>query len=98
MIANRFAPHTPHALWIDAICINQDDVKAKEEELPKMADISRGAHSVVCLISGVDVYTCEAVKRGVLHPNNGARKKSRLAQRLKRHEPVRATASESSES
>ena len=27
-----------------------------------------------------------AVKRGVLHPNNGARKKSRLAQRLKRHE------------
>jgi len=27
-----------------------------------------------------------AVKRGVLHPNNGARKKSRLAQRLNRHE------------
>jgi small subunit ribosomal protein S20 len=25
----------------------------------------------------------KAVKRGVLHPNNGARKKSRLAQRLK---------------
>jgi small subunit ribosomal protein S20 len=28
----------------------------------------------------------KAVKRGVLHPNNGARKKSRLAQRLKRHQ------------
>lgn len=28
----------------------------------------------------------KAVKRGVLHQNNGARKKSRLAQRLKRHE------------
>ncbi|MEC4816726.1 MAG: 30S ribosomal protein S20 [Scytonema sp. PMC 1069.18] len=30
-----------------------------------------------------------AVKRGVLHPNNGARKKSKLAQRLKsRTQPV----------
>lgn len=29
----------------------------------------------------------KAVKRGVLHPNNGARKKSRLAKRLKRELP-----------
>ncbi len=28
----------------------------------------------------------KAVKRGVLHGNNGARKKSRLAQRLKKYE------------
>ena len=34
-----------------------------------------------------------AVKRGVLHPNNGARKKSRLAQRLKRHEQREAVGS-----
>lgn len=34
-----------------------------------------------------------AVKRGVLHPNNGARKKSRLAQRLKRHEQKQAVES-----
>jgi small subunit ribosomal protein S20 len=27
----------------------------------------------------------KAVKRGVLHPNNGARKKSRLARRMKKH-------------
>jgi len=32
----------------------------------------------------------KAVKRGVLHPNTGARKKSRLAQNLKRHEPAKA--------
>ncbi len=33
----------------------------------------------------------KAVKRGVLHPNNGARKKSRLAQKLKvRSETVSA--------
>jgi small subunit ribosomal protein S20 len=34
----------------------------------------------------------KAVKRGVLHPNNGARKKSRLAQRLKAHTQPAATA------
>jgi len=32
----------------------------------------------------------KAVKRGVLHPNTGARKKSRLARTLKRHEPTKA--------
>ncbi|MCP6759306.1 MAG: 30S ribosomal protein S20 [Fischerella sp. CENA71] len=35
----------------------------------------------------------KAVKRGVLHPNNGARKKSRLAQRLKAHSQSAVTAS-----
>lgn len=30
----------------------------------------------------------KAVKRGVLHPNNGARKKSRLARALKQHKAV----------
>lgn len=34
----------------------------------------------------------KAVKRGVLHPNNGARKKSRLAQRLKAHTQTATTA------
>jgi small subunit ribosomal protein S20 len=34
----------------------------------------------------------KAVKRGVLHPNNGARKKSRLAQRLKAYTQPAATA------
>ena len=37
----------------------------------------------------------KAVKRGVLHANNGARKKSRLAARLKRYEiAAQSTASE----
>lgn len=30
----------------------------------------------------------KAVKKGVLHPNNGARKKSRLARALKRYQAV----------
>ncbi len=33
----------------------------------------------------------KAVKRGVLHPNNGARKKSRLARKLKQLEPPAQT-------
>lgn len=33
----------------------------------------------------------KAVKRGVLHPNNGARKKSRLSQALKQHSPAMAS-------
>ena len=32
----------------------------------------------------------KAVKHGILHQNTGARKKSRLAQRLKRHEAASA--------
>ena len=32
----------------------------------------------------------KAVKKGILHPNNGARKKSRLARALKRHQTVAA--------
>jgi small subunit ribosomal protein S20 len=35
----------------------------------------------------------KAVKRGVLHPNNGARKKSRLAKVLKVHEAPTSEAS-----
>lgn len=35
----------------------------------------------------------KAVKRGVLHRNNGARKKSKLAHALKRHEQPQAVAS-----
>jgi len=35
----------------------------------------------------------KAVKRGVLHPNNGARKKSRLAKVLKAHEASASQAS-----
>jgi small subunit ribosomal protein S20 len=37
----------------------------------------------------------KAVKRGVLHANNGARKKSRLARALKKHESYEATSAAS---
>ena len=34
----------------------------------------------------------KAVKQGILHPNYGSRKKSRLAKALKRHEPATTAA------
>ena len=51
--------------------------EAKQEVLSRMA----------AAYSKID----KAVKRGVLHPNNGARKKSRLVKRLKQHEQAEAT-------
>ena len=50
-IAAELGTRTKLALWIDAICIDQDDPAAKASELPKMADIYRGAVAVVCLVS-----------------------------------------------
>ncbi|KAI0774832.1 heterokaryon incompatibility protein-domain-containing protein, partial [Trametes elegans] len=64
-IASRLARYTSLALWIDAICIAQNDPRAKEEELPKMADIYRGAVGVVCLVGDVTSRTCALVQRGV---------------------------------
>ncbi|KAI0669593.1 heterokaryon incompatibility protein-domain-containing protein, partial [Trametes maxima] len=53
------------ALWIDAICIRQDDKQAKERELPRMADIYRGAAAVWCLVNSVDAEVCKSVQRYV---------------------------------
>lgn len=53
--------------------------ESKQDVLAKMSDA----------YSKID----RAVKRGILHPNNGARKKSKLAQRLKaKSQPAAATA------
>ena len=64
-LAQRLAVHTSYAIWIDAICIPQDDEEAKQAELPKMADIYRGAEMVICLVSGVTPETSEIVRRSV---------------------------------
>ncbi|KAI0767467.1 heterokaryon incompatibility protein-domain-containing protein [Fomes fomentarius] len=64
-LARRLADLTSHALWIDAICIPQDDEEVKQQELPKMADIYRGAEAVVCLFDGIDSTACEAVRCAV---------------------------------
>ena len=63
-IVAQLSIHTPLALWIDAICIDQDDTAAKNSELPKMADIYRNAVGVVCLVSSITEKTGPIVRQG----------------------------------
>lgn len=40
-------PDKARSLWVDAICINQDDIPEKNTQVPRMADIFRLAERVV---------------------------------------------------
>ncbi|MBW4626688.1 MAG: 30S ribosomal protein S20 [Brasilonema octagenarum HA4186-MV1] len=62
---------------VDAYGTNQSP-ESKQEAMTRMSEA----------YSKID----RAVKKGVLHPNNGARKKSQLAQRLKVHTQAAASA------
>ena len=62
---------------VDAYGANQSP-ESKQEVMTRMSEA----------YSKID----RAVKKGVLHPNNGARKKSKLAQRLKVHTQAAAGA------
>ncbi|KAG6375723.1 hypothetical protein JVT61DRAFT_3300 [Boletus reticuloceps] len=61
-IVEQLSKYTPHGLWVDAICIPQNDVPAKQVELKKMADIYRGALAVLCLVPEMDRTTCTIVE------------------------------------
>ncbi|KAG1878418.1 heterokaryon incompatibility protein-domain-containing protein [Suillus tomentosus] len=63
-IADRLSKHTSYALWIDAICIDQDNEPVKMVELAKMADIYRGAIAVLCLVPEIDQATSRVVEHG----------------------------------
>lgn len=63
-IADRLSKHTSYALWIDAICIDQDNEPVKMVELAKMADIYRGATAVLCLVPEIDQTTSRVVEHG----------------------------------
>ncbi|KAG1787812.1 uncharacterized protein HD556DRAFT_1500557 [Suillus plorans] len=63
-IADRFSKHTSYALWIDAICIDQDNEPVKMVELVKMADIYRGAPAVLFLVPEIDQTTSRVVEHG----------------------------------
>ena len=64
-LARRLSKHTKLPLWIDAICIPQDQHEAKMVELAKMADIYRGAVAVICLVPELSARTSRVVKEGV---------------------------------
>ncbi|CCM05396.1 uncharacterized protein FIBRA_07612 [Fibroporia radiculosa] len=65
-LAARLGAHTSLPLWIDAICIPQNDTpestRVKLMELAKMADIYRGALGVLCIVPEVDDETCTFVE------------------------------------
>ncbi|KAG2149596.1 heterokaryon incompatibility protein-domain-containing protein [Suillus cothurnatus] len=63
-IADRLSKHTSYALWIDAICIDQDNEPVKMVELAKMADIYRGATAVLCLVPEIEQTTSRVVEHG----------------------------------
>ncbi|VUC31535.1 unnamed protein product [Clonostachys rosea] len=47
-------PDQPRRLWVDAVCINQDDVKEREEQVSIMRDIYGSASSVIAWIGEND--------------------------------------------
>jgi hypothetical protein len=40
-------PDKPRALWVDAVCINQNDTAERNAQVPRMTGIYKRAHSVV---------------------------------------------------
>ena len=62
-IVEQLSKYTSYALWVDAICIPQDDAPVKAVELKKMADIYRGAAAVLCLVPETDHTICTIVER-----------------------------------
>ncbi|KAK4460584.1 heterokaryon incompatibility protein-domain-containing protein [Cladorrhinum samala] len=65
-------PDRPRTLWIDAICINQDDLAERAEQVGNMRDIYASAARVVIWLglesddSALAFATCERVARAVV--------------------------------
>lgn len=62
-LSERLSKYTTLPLWIDALCVPQNDGPVKMRELAKMADIYRGATLVLCLVPEVSVDACNTVAR-----------------------------------
>lgn len=50
-------------VWVDAICINQDDLKERNEQVRIMRDIYRKAHRVISYLGDGDVDTDRALEK-----------------------------------
>lgn len=64
-LASRLSSHTSAPLWIDAICIPQNNELVKMQELAKMADIYRGASMILCLIPEITDDICQLIRKSM---------------------------------
>jgi hypothetical protein len=62
MLSHLRRPETNRALWIDAICINQDDPIEKGEQIRRMCDIFKFASRTVMWLGKASVDSTEAVR------------------------------------
>ena len=59
---NLREPNKPRTLWIDAICINQDDISERNQQVTIMGDIySRARRTVVWLCDEIGSQTKKAI-------------------------------------
>ncbi|KAH8679599.1 heterokaryon incompatibility protein-domain-containing protein [Tricladium varicosporioides] len=77
-------PDKPRTLWIDAICINQQDSTEKEKQIPLMGDIYRQAKQVIVWLGEPEseaaerafemitpltlIYDQEKIKKSIIDP------------------------------
>ncbi|KAF2763008.1 HET-domain-containing protein [Pseudovirgaria hyperparasitica] len=60
-LENATASDTKY-IWIDAICVNQNDIAERNDQVSLMSDIFRSAHSVVVWLGPEDEFTADALK------------------------------------
>ncbi|EME87067.1 uncharacterized protein MYCFIDRAFT_124708, partial [Pseudocercospora fijiensis CIRAD86] len=61
-VLKRFAKDNDHrALWIDALCINQQDTRERESQILMMGDIYRFATRTLVWLGPGDMQTTDAL-------------------------------------
>lgn len=58
-------PQNPSYYWVDALCVNQDNVLERNVQVARMADIFRAASGVVVWLGREDQFTADALQ--VIH-------------------------------
>ena len=59
--ATRKMPKLPQWYWIDAICMNQQDISERNAQVARMADIFRAAQQVLVWLGKEDEFTRDAI-------------------------------------
>lgn len=65
MLANAInmpqMPRTPSYYWIDALCMNQNDIEERNSQVSRMADVFKKANGVVVWLGKEDEFTNDAL-------------------------------------